>query len=119
MSNSIVTINSDGVESVTICGVEFTDPKIIHTFREAERQAERAERILRLPSATGTIRTYVDPLGREQRAVEGPNGTYLVTRDNEREPYLVWKSDSIDITYRTSDPVVALEKALKAAGVEI
>ena len=67
----------------------------------------------------GALRPYRDITGRAQMAVDGPNGTYLITRANEREPFEVWKSDSLTAVYRTSDSLLALEKAMKAAGVEI
>ena len=104
--------------SVTICGAEFTDPKIIALHMET--LAAEAARVADSASATGTIRPYDDALGRRQTAVDGPNGTYLVTRDNDFAPYLVWKSDEAHrAVYRGKDAALALEKACKAAGVEI
>ena len=67
----------------------------------------------------GTIRPYEDALGRSQTAVDGPNGTYLITRASERDLYEVWRSDSLTTVKRTRDEVEALQAAMQAAGVEI
>jgi hypothetical protein len=67
----------------------------------------------------GTIRPYTDAGGRQQTAVDGPHGTFLITRKNDREAFEVWKSDSLNAIYRTSDAALALQKACKAAGVGI
>ena len=65
----------------------------------------------------GTIRTYTDARGRQQRAVDGPNGTYLITRRSDSEPYVVWESDSLDAAGRFGDPAAALERACTLAGI--
>lgn len=68
----------------------------------------------------GTIRPYTDALGRSQTAVDGPNGTYLITRSGlTRDLYEVWKSDSLTTVKRTRNGAEALEAACKAAGLEI
>jgi hypothetical protein len=68
---------------------------------------------------TGTIRTYTDALGHTQRAVDGPNGTWAITRQDEHSLYEVWKSDSLTTDYRDRDGGRALAKALELAGVEL
>lgn len=57
------------------------------------------------------VRTYLDFKGRAQYAVDGPNGTYLVTRKSMHEDYEVWRSDSI----RTAGKAATFEAALARA----
>ena len=68
---------------------------------------------------TGTIRTYTDALGRTQRAVDGPNGTFAITRHNDADPFEVWKTDSLSTSWRGRDGGRALAKALELAGIEL
>lgn len=65
------------------------------------------------------IRTYTDATGRTQRAVDGPNGTYLITRKNDSDPFAVWKSDSLNTQGKHRDPAAALEHACRLAGVDL
>jgi hypothetical protein len=67
----------------------------------------------------GVLRTYVDSTGRTQRAVDGPNGTFLITSKRDGEPFEVWRSDSLHTIARTRDGAVALARAMRAAGVEL
>lgn len=66
-------------------------------------------------AATNTF-TYTDVTGREQCAVEGPNGTFLVTSKNDFQPYEVWRNDSLKTHWRGPNFDRALEKARTAAG---
>lgn len=65
------------------------------------------------------IRTYTDLLGRTHKAVDGPNGTYLITRTNEGDRYEVWKSDQLNAQGRYRDPTTALERACQLAGLDL
>jgi len=64
------------------------------------------------------VRTYTDVMGRTQHAVDGPNGTYLVTRQNPRKDYEVWRSDSIRTAGKAATLETALARARGLAGVE-
>jgi hypothetical protein len=64
-------------------------------------------------------RTYTDFMGRTQYAVDGPNGTYLVTRKNTREDYAIWRSDSIRTTGYAATLETALARARGLAGVAV
>jgi hypothetical protein len=56
-------------------------------------------------------RTYTDVMGRTQHAVDGPKGTYLVTRSKPWGDFTIWRSDSI----RTAGTAATLESALARA----
>lgn len=66
---------------------------------------------------TAAIKTFIDPSGRPQTSVTGPKGHFLVTRHNDRAPYEVWCSDSINTLLTTSDKENAIAAACRAAGV--
>jgi len=63
-------------------------------------------------------RTYTDFMGRTQHAVDGPNGTYLVTRKNTRADFEIWRSDSIRTAGTAASLGTALARARGLAGVE-
>lgn len=64
------------------------------------------------------VRTYLDFKGRAQYAVDGPNGTYLVTRKSMHEDYEVWRSDSIRTAGKAATFEAALARARGLAGIE-
>jgi hypothetical protein len=70
---------------------------------------------------TPAARTYTDVMGREQYAVDGKHGTYLVTRDSNRKPHENWdswqvrKSDSLSTVARHQLVERAIERAWTAA----
>ncbi|OJZ68181.1 hypothetical protein BRW64_00875 [Mycolicibacterium diernhoferi] len=57
-------------------------------------------------------------MGRTQYAVDGPRGTFLVTRKNDRELWSVWRSDSLNTAARMANTVRAIERAAELSGVE-
>jgi len=63
-------------------------------------------------------RTYTDFMGRTQHAVDGPNGTYLVTRKNPRADFEIWRSDSIRTASTATTLDTALTRARGLAGVK-
>jgi hypothetical protein len=68
----------------------------------------------------GRLRTYTDTNGTAQTAVDGPNGTWLITHGRypfDKE-FTVWKSDSLKTDYRDSNIGRAIERAFRLAGVE-
>lgn len=68
----------------------------------------------------GRLRTYTDHNGIEQTAVDGPNGTWLITHGRypfDKE-FSVWKSDSLRTDYRDSNIGRAIERAFRLAGVD-
>lgn len=72
------------------------------------------------PTQAEAIRPYIDFNGTEQTAVDGPNGTWLITHG--RYPYdkefTVWKSDSRKTDYRDRVLVNCIERAKRLAGWE-
>lgn len=78
--------------------------------------AEIAPAAVQIPSYA---RTYADAMGRTQYAVDGPRGTFLVTRKNDREPWSVWRNDSLNTNARMANTVRAIERAAELAGIEI
>ena len=64
-------------------------------------------------------RAYVDALGRTQFAVDGPGGTWLVTRHRAGDPWEVWKSDTTYSVARTATAEQGIAIAAKRAGVDV
>lgn len=62
-------------------------------------------------------RTYTDVTGRTQYAVDGPRGTFLITRKNDSELWTVWRSDSLGTSARLRNTARAIERAAELAGV--
>ncbi len=74
--------------------------------------------IMALPThIQAAVREFHDIVNRPQTAVDGPRGTYLITRNNKFEPYQVWRSDSLATEMRTNDLERAILKAARLAGV--
>lgn len=64
---------------------------------------------------TATIRTYTDPMGREQLAADGPGGTFLVTRYKPNDFWEVWRSDQLHTRGRRHSVDEAMALAVKLA----
>lgn len=62
------------------------------------------------------VRGYVDLRNRAQTAVDGPHGTFLVTRKCDGDPFEVWRSDSLRTAHRTPNHAGAIARARSLAG---
>ncbi|MFZ2241652.1 MAG: hypothetical protein WAV90_19220 [Gordonia amarae] len=62
-------------------------------------------------------RSYVDPMGRTQYAVDGPKGTWLITRDRDGASWEVWASDTTRAVCRSHLLANAFERAASHAGL--
>ena len=68
------------------------------------------------PPDISNAREYLDVLGRRQYAVDGPRGTYLITRDRERDMWQVWLSTSLRTSSRHNVLPAAIQAASRLAG---
>lgn len=62
-------------------------------------------------------RTYVDVMGRTQYAVDGPGGTWLITRHRAGDPWEVWRSDTTFSVARCATVELAVQRAAVKAGL--
>lgn len=82
---------------------------------EETEQAEEAED----PLETFYVSEYRTMAGDTGTAVDGPNGTFLVTRaDKWSKEFTVWRSDSLKTICRTVDHARAVQAAITAATAE-
>ncbi|MCB0924959.1 MAG: hypothetical protein KDB50_10530 [Mycobacterium sp.] len=76
-------------------------------------------RFLSESPAPEPARAYVDAMGRTQYAVDGPGGTWLVTRHRAGDPWEVWRSDTTYSVARCATVERAVAVAARRADVEV
>lgn len=69
-------------------------------------------------AAPAPARGYVDVSGRQQYAVDGPRGTFLITRKRDSDAWEVWRSDSLSTAARNRNLDRAVAIAAARAGLE-